>query len=414
MKFNKDWLKEKWVAYTIAACSAVLFYVLLSNINLLLTAISAIYGYIKPVFFGLIIAYIMDPLVKVFEKRVFSNMQNTAMIRLLSVFCTVVAVLVFIIVLMVMLVPQIIDSISGFISNFSKYISGLQALIGTLGSTASEGNVDISGITDTVNKLLQSLSSIIPSSANRIINTSYSIGMSVFNITVSFILAIYFLADKKRLLVGTRNLGRLIISEKAYRRISTFLMKCHLILVRYIGFDIIDGLIVGIANFIFMKIAGMPYGVLIAVLCGVTNLAPTFGPIVGGAIGAFILLLVNPWYALWFLIFTFIIQLIDGYVLKPKLFGGTFGVSSIAILIAIIVGGRVLGVWGILIAIPLTAILDFVYKEYILDRLRQRKAAEKEKEHDEITGSDILSEETDPAKQVKASDGIAVTGDDSL
>ena len=378
MKFNKDWLKEKWVAYTIAACSAVLFYVLLSHINLFFKALSAIYGVIKPVFFGLIIAYIMDPLVKILEKKVFHKMQNPALSRLLSVFCTVVFVLVFIILLMVMLVPQIIDSVSGFIANFGKYIKSLQSLVGSLGTTASDSNVDISGITDTINKLLQSLSSALPSSANRIINTSFSIGMMVFNLSIAFILAIYFLADKARLMAASKNLMKLLLPEKAYDNMAVFCGRCHNILVRYIGFDLIDGLIVGIANFVFMKIAGLPYGVMISVLCGVTNLAPTFGPILGGVIGAFILLLVNPWYALWFLIFTLILQFIDGYVLKPKLFGGTFGVSSIAILVAIIVGGRMFGVWGILVAIPFTAILDFVYREYILERLKKLKAEEED------------------------------------
>ena len=101
-------------------------------------------------------------------------------------------------------------------------------------------------------------------------------------------------------------------------------------------------------NFIFMSIVGMDYALLISVVVGVTNMAPTFGPIVGAVVGAFILVLVNPWYALWFLIFTVILQTIDGYIIKPKLFGDTLGVSSIWILITLVVGGRMFGVAGIL------------------------------------------------------------------
>ena len=116
----------------------------------------------------------------------------------------------------------------------------------------------------------------------------------------------------------------------------------------------------------------MPYNILISVVVGITNLAPTFGPIVGGLIGAFILLLVNPWQALWFILFTLVLQTIDGYILKPKLFGNSFGVSSIWILITIIVGGRMFGVWGILLAIPFAAIADYFYRDVIWKKLEKR------------------------------------------
>ena len=122
-----------------------------------------------------------------------------------------------------------------------------------------------------------------------------------------------------------------------------------------------------------MAAAGMPYVVLLSVLVGVTNLAPTFGPFVGGAIGAFILLLVNPWYALWFLLFTLILQTVDGYILKPKLFGDSFGVSSVWILVSIIFFGRLFGILGVIISIPLAAIVSYVYQSWILRKLQMRR-----------------------------------------
>ena len=373
MKFNKDWLEKRWVAYTIAACSAVLLYLLLSHIGVLGGAFKAVVGVLKPVIYGIMIAYVMEPLVKIFQKYVFRRMSNDSLSRLVSVFCAVVSVLVFIVILMVALVPQIIDSIATFINNMGRYITSLQSLVNQLSSTASASNFDIHSVTDTINNLLQTLNSSMPNTVNRIVNTSYSIGMNVFNLVVAFILAVYFLADKTRVMTNVKRLLRALLPQKGYRRLGAFCNRCHHILVQYIGCDILDALIVGVANYIFFKIVGMPYAVLIAVICGVTNLAPTFGPIVGGVIGTFILVLVNPWYALWFIIFTLVIQTIDGYVLKPKLFGGTFGVSSLWILIAIIVGGRMFGVWGILLAIPVAAILDFVYHEYLLALLEEGK-----------------------------------------
>ena len=109
-------------------------------------------------------------------------------------------------------------------------------------------------------------------------------------------------------------------------------------------------------------------------MCGVTNLIPSFGPVIGAVIGGFILLLVNPWHALLFLGFTAVLQTLDGYVIKPKLFGDSLGVSGLLILISIVLFGNIFGVVGILLAIPLAAIIDFTYEEGILPLLEMRRA----------------------------------------
>ena len=150
-------------------------------------------------------------------------------------------------------------------------------------------------------------------------------------------------------------------------------MKCNYIRVRYFVLSLIDAVMVVGATAVFMAIARMDYVGLIAVVCGVTNLIPSFGPIIGGAIGGFILLLVNPWHALIFLAFTGVLQTLDGYVIKPKLFGDSLGVSGLLILVAIIVFGNIFGVVGILLAIPMAAILDFSYEEGILPYLEARR-----------------------------------------
>jgi len=153
-----------------------------------------------------------------------------------------------------------------------------------------------------------------------------------------------------------------------------FLSRCNDILVRYIVFSLIDAVIVGGATAVFMALTKMQYVGLIAVVCGVTNLIPSFGPIIGAVIGGFILLLVNPWHALMFLGFTAVLQTLDGYVIKPKLFGGSLGVSGLLILVAIIVFGNIFGIVGILLAIPLAAIIDFAYEDSILPYLEARRA----------------------------------------
>ena len=140
----------------------------------------------------------------------------------------------------------------------------------------------------------------------------------------------------------------------------------------------------------------MPYVVLVSVLVGVTNLAPTFGPFVGGIVGALILLLVNPWYALWFLLFTLILQTIDGYILKPKLFGDSLGVPAVWVLVSIIFFGRLFGILGVIISIPLAAIVNYTYQTRIVDRLRKRR------ENNELQRSILKAKESERDKSMKA------------
>ena len=372
MKFNKDNLNKNWVAYTIATCSAVVLFVLLTHLNIFAGGFARLVGYCSPVIIGVIIAYVLDPLVKLFEQYVFRRIKKPRLRRNVSIIVTIVALLVFIVILLVALVPEVINSIVGLVSNMDSYASTLQALMKRLGEFTGRHDIDISELIDMGQNLVNRLAQTIPQNFNRILNTSWNIGKGVFVGVIASIMAVYFLVDKDRLVSGIRRLMRGILPSRRFQASLAFWGRCNSILIRYIVFDLLDGLIIGVLNFIFMMITRMPFAILISVVVGVTNLAPTFGPILGALIGAFILVLNNPWHALLFLIFTLIMQTVDGYIIKPKLFGGQLGVSSVWILICIIVGGRMFGVPGILVAIPAAAITDHIYHEWIIKKLEER------------------------------------------
>ena len=379
MKFNKDLLEKRWVAYTIAACSAVILYFLLSNLGDIFKGMKVVYKIFSPLITGLIIAYIIDPFVTFLRETVFANVKNEKTRKSISVTTALVGIAIIIILLMVALIPQIVVSIKTLFGNMDTYIRSLQHFLQTASMEAAKNNIDISGIASFGDDILNFVSKKIPENFDGILNTSLSISKAIFDLFIAMFLAIYFLADKDRLRNSFRRLLKRLIKADKYKAFAGFWERCNSILIRYIAFDIIDGIIVGVANFIFMSIMGMPYSVLISLVVGVTNLAPTFGPIVGAIIGGFVLVLVNPLHALWFIIFTIILQTIDGYILKPKLFGGSLGVPGVWILISIIIGSRILGVTGILLAIPFAAIVDFIYHDLIFQEARKREELEKQK-----------------------------------
>ena len=393
MRFDKGFAGKKWLEYTIATCSAVLLYVLLGNLPSIVRGMRTAYHYISPVIIGVVIAYVLDPIAKLVQRSLLSGIKQEKRARSLSCVITLVGVAVLLTILMVALVPQLVASVRTLISNAGGYAVRARSLIAELSAFASEHNVDISPVTQAGYDLVGTLTRLIPSNLNSIIDTSFSIGASMFNLIISIILAVYFLLDKEQILSVISRLFRSLLPRKQFKDSLSFWRRTNSILVRYVAFDLLDGVIVAVANYLFMKIAGMQYAVLISVLVGLTNLAPTFGPIIGGALGAFILVLINPWHALLFLIFTFIVQTIDGYILKPRLFGGSLGVSSVWILILLIVGGRMFGVAGILLAIPVAAILSFLVNDFIL--LKEAEQSQKEPESD-----DSLGKEASPAMPI--------------
>ena len=373
MKFNGKWVKKKWVSYTIATCSAVVLYMILSHFDSIASALDSFYSFMRPVVTGLIISYIFNPVSKLFENHVFKKVKNEHTKWKLSVAFSILAILLAVVLLFVALIPQLVDSVSTFANNVGGYIDTLQGLLREYENDNFFG-LDVGSIANIGDKILTTISEYFTKNMGNVVNTSANIGKSVFDLVLAFILAIYLLLDKSRLISGFSRLFGLIMKPDTYAATGDLIRRCNDIIIRYISFDIVDGVIVGIVNAVFMLIAGMPYAVLISVIVGITNLAPTFGPIVGAVIGGFVLVLVKPWYGLAFIIFTVVIQTIDGYILKPKLFGESLGVSPLMILIAIILGGRLFGVAGILLAIPFAAILDFVYRDYVIKRLEEKRA----------------------------------------
>lgn len=408
MKFDKDLLKEKWVAYTVALCSAVVLYMVLTHLNVLGHLLAGIWKIGSPVFMALVIAYVMAPLVDMYSKYVLHRVEQEKLRHTLSVLLAVLSVVLFFVILMVALVPQVIDSIVMFVGNLNIYVLSFQQFMRQLSSFAAHHDIDLSQFISSSDEMLQSISRILPENLNKIVNASYGFGAKLFDWIISFILAIYLMLDSRNLRYGFLRLLHALLPSGVYASSASFWRRCNTILIRYIACDLLDGMIIGLLNWVFMVIMQMPYVAIISVVVGVTNLAPTFGPMAGAVIGAFILVLVKPVYALWFLLFTLVLQTVDGYVIKPRLFGEQLGVSSVWILIALVVGGRLLGVAGILLAIPFAAIGDYVYHDYLLKNLEIQKNERRKQREAALSGMKAASGITAEAVAQAAGEAAAV------
>ena len=404
-------MENNWAAYTLATCSAVLLFIFLTNFSSFLNIVYSIEGLLFPIIIGAVLAYLLNPIVVFFEERALKNVKKDGLRYNISVIFAVLVFVALLVLFFLALIPSLAESISSLAANMGSYVDSSQELLAKLDQLAAKFRIDITEITDSISSALNSVMGNVPALLNRILSASVNMGSAIFNIGIGFILAVYFLMGKSGILKAIEKLRRSALTEETYERNTAFLTRCHRILIRYIGCNILDAMIIGIINAIFMILTGMEYVALISLVVGVTNLLPTFGPIIGGAIGAFILVLIDPMHALIFIIFTMVLQTFDGYILKPKLFGESLGVSAVVILITIILGGKIFGVIGILLAIPFAAIMTFLYDEVFLPGLERRKKLKEEMAPGNSEDGEIShGSETEIQEQEKEGPG-ARTGD---
>lgn len=383
--------EKKWSGYIFVACVSIAFYVLLSNIGDVWKAVKGFFDNFTPLFLGCVLAYLVNPLAKVYDGKVFKRFIRKEKSRWsISVVLAMLTVILLLAFLLGTLIPQLVDSIRTFANNFDGYLAALKAFAE---KQQISKLVDMNKVMSSSETLLSDAKDYIVDNIGNIVNASADAGKSLVSWVLGIILSIYLLLSKEAIIVGIKRLLKAIFSKKNNAGVIKFFERCDAILNRYIVFSLIDGMIIGVVNAIFMAVTRMQYTGLVSVVVALTNLIPTFGPIIGAVIGGFVLLLVNPIHALAFLVFTLILQVLDGYIIKPKLFGDSLGISSLLILAAVIIGGNMFGVVGILLAIPFAAILDFVYKDYILVILEARRAM-KDCESDDDNIHDKISEKS--------------------
>ena len=375
-RFSK-YEKNRWTGLTISLCIVVVFYMLVSNIGNLKGFFDSFFAITSTVIIGAVIAYTVNPfacfIYKRIEKKFKENHKNRAWV--LSAVLSLTTMLLLIAGLIVLITPRLIENITAFARGLTGYIDSLKQLI-TESELDESYKVSILGFVNEQTDITVLVSKVF--SENEItpgwvLSFSAGIGSKAFGFMIGVILAYYFLCAKKKLIDTLGEFFYLVIPSAHYTNWRNICNRLNAIFSRFIVCELVDALIVGIVNALFMFATGMPYAVFCSVVVALTNLAPTFGPFVGAFIGAVILLLAKPDSVIIWLVFTLALQLIDGYVIKPRLFGSALNVPPFLVLVFLVVGGKIWGVPGVLLAIPLAAILTYIYSEIVVPWLKDRK-----------------------------------------
>lgn len=386
MEKVRQWFTKPWVGYAAAGCVAVLFYEILEHLGDVKNAIGSALTFLSPVITGLVVAYLFDPIVRFFENKLFKKLKKESTRHLLGVVCTILLLVLILALLLVALIPSLAKSVSTLVSNWDNYTKKLFDLIDKVAAfaTAHNINIDLSNVESFISNSMDKLLDIVKNNAKTILNTIGNIGSGISNFAIGVLFGFCFLAAKKTLLGALTTVRGALHKRENIEKTDKLFARCHSVFIRYMGCTLLDALIIGIATLIFLLIARMPYAPLIAVVCAITNIIPTFGPMIGSAIGIFFLVLESPLKALVFFVFTCILQSMDGMVIKPRLFKGSLGLPAVWTMVLIILGGKIAGILGIILCIPVGAILVILYSETIEPRLEKRTA--------HINGDDLPNE----------------------
>ena len=274
---------------------------------------------------------------------------------------------------MFVLVPQLVINIASFLNKLPENQEYIYSLFQRLGITK------LIYIPENADEVMEKVTALLSGYQNDIIAFWTDTVKILLNVVIGAVLSIYLLASKDKLKADAKELLSALMADDKLDRTFSYLRRCNYILNRYLVFTILDSIIVGVLNAVIMIVLRMPYAGLISIVVGVTNLIPTFGPVIGAVVGGLIILLENPILAILFVVANQLLQTCDGYIIKPRLFGNSLGVSGLLILLAIVSLGTMFGVGGLIIAIPVAAVCDFSYREVTLPYLKRRKAEKQSK-----------------------------------
>ena len=371
MKEEHIWTKKPetmldWFC-VVGACIAL--YLTLNNLGYFLGKIGVFIGIVSPFAGGIVIAYVLDPMVKFFYTKLFKEKKKTRGFAILLAYLVAILLLV---LLAWLVIPQIVDSIAMLFTNFPSYIQSVQDM---LGMAQERFGVDLSSATkvlDDSEAMVKEIYSMASAAMPQIVASIGSVASNFVAIFTSIAASIYMLADKEHLLHQLRTLAHAFLPEKAA---ENTLRICHYANVNFTGFfvgKIIDSAIIGVITFVAMAILRLDFALLISVFIGITNIIPVFGPFIGAIPSIFILLLVDPIQALIFCVLILVIQQVDGNFIGPKILGSSVGISALWILFSIVVGGDLFGLVGMVVGVPLFATFYGLAQEFVHYTLDKR------------------------------------------
>ena len=384
----------------LTAIAIMIAYFLFFRIGEIKAGLHKINAILAPIFYGLIIAYLLTPLLNAIERKFVRPLfdkenwsqgsdKRDKQIRTLSVCLTLLIVVMILYLFFSSVIPQIYTSIQSIISQYSVYTGNLNkwinstmqknpeiarylsSLINDFSSEADDFLNDIA-LPAIKNLLLPNMNDILTTVSSSVIKVL----MFIWNIVIGLVISVYVLAGKEKFAQGSVRLCYAFLERSSANRFVDNVRFTHRTFIGFLGGKVIDSAIVGVLCYFSCLILKMPYALLVSVIVGVTNIIPFFGPYIGAIPSTLIILLVDPKKALTFIIFIIILQQVDGNFIGPKILAQSTGITSFWIIFAITLFGGLFKIMGMIIGVPVTAVIISFVERITKTKLKKKELPE--------------------------------------
>ena len=418
MKINWNKKYTTYAIYAAMICAAIIFCIFVGiYLKYIWNAVLFVLNVFAPLFYGCIIAYLLTPLMRFFERWLFAKIKHGMLRRGISVTLTYAVFLSLLALLVYAVGPQLVKSLNELQKNLAVYSASLQSWLDSVSQNsallASMINaimqyIDLSIFTQPLEQLLQSAYELIKNFSPYIIGFVSSFMIQLRNILIGLIFAGYILLYKELVFAQIKKLLYAFLKTKTIGRIKTAVKITDKTFGQYFMGAFLDAIFVGVLTAIALLIFKIPYVPLISVLIACTNIIPIFGPFIGAIPSFIIIFITNPLQALWFVVIILVIQQIDGNIIAPRIYSGTTGIPAIAVTTSLIVMGGMFGAFGMIIAVPVFALIGKFIHVITEKRLSAKNATNAKSDgsqqntENEPTQQNITSESTQSTEESAA------------
>ena len=354
--------------------SLILAVIIIGQHEKFLSIINSVFTVLSPLIIGFALAYLLNPILVFLEKNVFKFIKNKKGRRCVGVLFTYVSLVLFFLLIGFIVLPQVMKSISDLVGSFEVYklefIDTVNAILQKLKDREIlPKSVDATVILNMINDRFTSGSSLLNQLLRFLAENIQKFIIIPKNILLGLFVSIYALFAKERLRAQISKCARGILSDENYERLHHRFHFTHKTFGGYFTGVLIDAIFVGVVSFIALSIFKVPYASLVSVIVAVTNVIPIFGPFIGSIPSAIIIFISDPQKVIPFILLILIIQQIDGNIIAPKILGSSTGMSSLSVIVAITIMGSSFGFMGMLIGVPVFAVIIGIIKELVEERL---------------------------------------------
>ena len=417
MNEHRDKPYVKWgLTALVVIFVSILLVVIFTDLPGFFGVLTALEMILEPLIFGVVIAFLLNPIVRFVDSRLLPLLEQKtkwkpAFIRNLSraagIFVSVVVAVLILYAFFSMLLPQLYESVVGIVDNAETYYTSIDRWV----TNILEDNPEIQSYVDSaLGKIYDFINNWITTTflqdVQKLLTTLTSSVVAFvkgfMNFLIGFVASIYILWSKETFQAQSKKIIVALLSPKGADHVFYLGRNIYRVFNGFVIGKIVDSAIIGVLCYIGILILKMPYPALIATVIGVTNVIPFFGPIIGLVPCAFLILLVNPLQAFYFVIFILVLQQVDGNVIGPKILGNTVGISGFWVLISITVAAGIFGFAGMLLGVPVFAVIYLIISDIVNSALRKKQKTTVTDEYYDIREVADLDRKAEAARQAAA------------